>query len=29
MGITPEVMGDDAYGYRWAAEYAQAERKAA
>jgi toluene monooxygenase system protein A len=29
MGITPEVMGDDAYGYRWAAEYAQAQRKAA
>ena len=29
MGITPEVMGDDAYAYRWAAEYAQAERKAA
>jgi toluene monooxygenase system protein A len=21
MGITPEVMGDDAYKYRWAAEY--------
>jgi toluene monooxygenase system protein A len=21
MGLTPEVMGDDAYGYRWAAEY--------
>jgi toluene monooxygenase system protein A len=29
MGITPEVMGDDAYAYRWAAEYAQAQRKAA
>jgi toluene monooxygenase system protein A len=21
MGLTPEVMGDDAYNYRWAAEY--------
>ena len=21
MGLTPEVMGDDAYGYRWAADY--------
>lgn len=25
MGLTPEVMGDDAYDYRWAAEYAGAE----
>ena len=25
MGITPEVMGDDAYAYRWAADYAQPE----
>ena len=24
MGITPDVMGDDAYGYAWAAEYATA-----
>ena len=24
MGLTPEVMGDDVYGYRWAAEYASA-----
>jgi 1,2-phenylacetyl-CoA epoxidase catalytic subunit len=23
MGITPEVMGDDAYGYRWASDYAE------
>ena len=22
MGLTPEVMGDDAYGYRWARPYA-------
>ncbi len=22
MGLTPEVMGDDAYEYRWAKEYA-------
>lgn len=22
MGLTPDVMGDDAYGYKWAAEYA-------
>jgi toluene monooxygenase system protein A len=22
MGLTPETMGDDAYGYRWAKEYA-------
>ena len=29
MGITPEVMGDDAYAYRWAADYAQPQRKAA
>jgi toluene monooxygenase system protein A len=21
MGITPDVMGDDAFAYRWAAEY--------
>ena len=21
MGLTPDVMGDDAYGYRWAADY--------
>ncbi len=21
MGLTPEVMGDDAYNYKWAAEY--------
>jgi len=21
MGLTPEVMGDDAYGYRWAKPY--------
>jgi hypothetical protein len=21
MGITPEVMGDDVYDYRWAAEF--------
>ena len=21
MGLTPEVMGDDAYNYRWAADY--------
>lgn len=24
MSITPEVMGDDAHGYRWAADYASA-----
>jgi hypothetical protein len=29
MGITPEVMGDDAYAYRWAHDYAQQVRKAA
>jgi toluene monooxygenase system protein A len=23
MGLTPDVMGDDAYEYRWAAEYAE------
>jgi hypothetical protein len=23
MGLTPEVMGDDAYGYRWARPYAR------
>ena len=22
MGLTPDVMGDDAHGYKWAAEYA-------
>jgi hypothetical protein len=22
MGLTPDVMGDDVYGYRWAQEYA-------
>jgi toluene monooxygenase system protein B len=21
MGLTPDVMGDDAYGYKWAADY--------
>ncbi len=21
MGLTPEVMGDDAYNYKWAEEY--------
>ncbi|NDZ17408.1 toluene monooxygenase [Variovorax sp. WS11] len=26
MGITPEVMGDDAHEYRWAADYAPAAR---
>jgi Toluene-4-monooxygenase system protein B (TmoB)/Methane/Phenol/Toluene Hydroxylase len=26
MGLTPEVMGDDAYGYRWARPYAQRRR---
>lgn len=25
MGLTPDVMGDDAYGYQWAAEYANGE----
>jgi 1,2-phenylacetyl-CoA epoxidase catalytic subunit len=25
MGITPEVMGDDAYGYTWAGDYAELE----
>ena len=29
MGITPEVMGDDAYAYRWAADYAPPVRKVA
>ena len=24
MGLTPETMGDDAYNYRWAADYAPA-----
>jgi len=23
MGITPDVMGDDAYAYKWAEEYRQ------
>jgi len=26
MGLTPDVMGDDAYGYRWAKPYASASR---
>jgi len=26
MGLTPEVMGDDAYGYRWARPYAAHRR---
>jgi hypothetical protein len=29
MSLTPEVMGDDAYACRWAADYAVPERKAA
>jgi toluene monooxygenase system protein A len=28
MGITPEVMGDDAYNYRWAEDYREPERHA-
>ena len=23
MGLTPDVMGDDAFAYRWAADYAE------
>ena len=23
MGITPDVMGDDAFGYAWAKDYAE------
>jgi hypothetical protein len=26
MGLTPDVMGDDAYGYRWAKPYARTSR---
>ena len=26
MGLTPDVMGDDAYGYRWAKPYARTRR---
>jgi hypothetical protein len=26
MGLTPDVMGDDAYGYRWAKPYARTAR---
>jgi hypothetical protein len=26
MGLTPEVMGDDAYGYRWASPHASTRR---
>jgi YHS domain-containing protein len=26
MGITPDVMGDDVYNYRWAAEFARAQQ---
>jgi Toluene-4-monooxygenase system protein B (TmoB) len=26
MGLTPDVMGDDAYGYRWAEPYARTRR---
>jgi hypothetical protein len=29
MGITPDVMGDDAYKYRWATDYALAPALAA
>jgi toluene monooxygenase system protein A len=29
MGITPEVMGDDAFAYKWAAEYLPEQRKVA
>jgi YHS domain-containing protein len=29
MGITPEVMGDDVYAYRWAKEYAPVQSKVA
>jgi toluene monooxygenase system protein A len=25
MGLTPDVMGDDAHGYRWAAQYANGQ----
>jgi toluene monooxygenase system protein A len=28
MGITPDVMGEDVYNYRWAAEFAQAPQAA-
>jgi toluene monooxygenase system protein B len=26
MGLTPDVMGDDAYGYTWAADYRESLR---
>jgi hypothetical protein len=25
MGLTPDVMGDDAHGYHWAAQYANGQ----
>src|SRR5262249_23124238 len=27
MGLTPDVLGDDAYGYKWAADYHSPERE--
>lgn len=29
MGLTPDVMGDDAYGYSWVAEYADGQSRPA
>jgi hypothetical protein len=28
MGLTPDVMGDDAYNYRWARGYTEAAQAA-
>jgi toluene monooxygenase system protein A len=29
MGLTPDVMGDDVYGYAWAKDYTAADRAVA